>query len=269
VGIAPLTIAQLEPVVTEALVRWEAAGATPAQMNRLAPYTLQITQLPSGVLAMTGPGVIWISPDAAGHGWFIDPTPADDVEFTVGMIGNPSDNAAQNRMDLVSVLAHEMGHIILAMGESAEANDVMTEALPEGVRRMPTPHDLGLAPSAAWSSSHKAVGLRNPVVGNRVQLAGMAGVGVSLRLLDGLFASQLGTRDLLGPPQASQLLAQVSRAVMTLAVIEGPTLAENAQPIALIGLGGPGTLGNKAAATWSDHSLDNALLDDLARAFVD
>jgi hypothetical protein len=40
----------------------------------------------------------------------------------------------------------------------------MTEALPLSVRRMPTPYDLGLKPSAAWNSSHTITGLKESVL---------------------------------------------------------------------------------------------------------
>jgi hypothetical protein len=136
-GITPLTVEQLQPIWTEALARWAKAGATPAQVSPLAQVTVQIVSLPPAILARTGPDTIWISRDAAGYGWFIDPTPSDDGEFN----GRPA-SAAQNRMDLLSVVAHEMGHLVLQMEESAELNDVMTEALPVGVRRMPVAHDL-------------------------------------------------------------------------------------------------------------------------------
>lgn len=141
-GLAPLTMAQLQPVWAKALRRWEAAGATPKQLARLANTDVQIAALPADRLGRTvfgvnAPNTIWFSPDAAGHGWFVDPRPGTDLEFDFP--GSP----AANRMDLLSVVAHEMGHIILNMDESSAPNNVMTEALPEGVRRLPTPADLG------------------------------------------------------------------------------------------------------------------------------
>jgi hypothetical protein len=153
----PLTVAQLQPIWAEALARWEEAGATPAQMSRLAHVTVEIAHLPHGILALNGTGGnhIWISPDADGYGWFIDPTPGDDMEFN-GQPGSP----VQNHMDLLSVVAHEMGHIILWMGESDQPDNVMTEALPAGVRRMPRPADLGLLTPAEWANSHNALGLK-------------------------------------------------------------------------------------------------------------
>jgi hypothetical protein len=146
-GITLPTRAALQPIWTAALARWEEAGATPAQVSPLAHYHVEIAPLPPGILARTSLGVIWISPDAAGHGWFIDPTPLADWAFS-GLAGSP----ALNRMDLLSVVAHEMGHVILNMEESTAPDDVMTEALPEGVRRLPTPADLGRVPVVAAPS---------------------------------------------------------------------------------------------------------------------
>ena len=177
-----LTLEQLRPIVTEAIARWQEAGATPAQLAPLEHLTYQIVSLNPGILAMTGPDTVWISPDAAGYGWFIDPTPANDAAFS-GVLESP----AQNRMDLLSVMAHELGHIVLRMDESAAANDVMTEALPLGVRRLPTPDDLGLKPSAAWAGSHNSLGLKEPAAGREAALAARVDPGV----LDRLFAAAL------------------------------------------------------------------------------
>jgi hypothetical protein len=124
-GIGPLlTAEELQPIVTQAIVRWEEAGAAPSQVSHLEQINIRIGSLPPGILAMTGPGIIWISPDAAGYGWFIDPIPGNDAAF-LAMPGSP----AQERMDLLTVMAHELGHIILGMDESPALNDVMTEAL--------------------------------------------------------------------------------------------------------------------------------------------
>jgi hypothetical protein len=120
------------------------------------------------------PGIIWVNPNADGYGWFIDPGSTDDSAF-IGLAQNP----AANHIDLLSVMAHELGHILPGMDESSLPNDLMTEALPMGVRRMPTPYDLGLQPSVGWASSHTFAGLKERV---------RATDDLSIRLLDGVFA---------------------------------------------------------------------------------
>jgi hypothetical protein len=82
-------------------------------------------------LGLASPGVILIDRDAVGYGWFVDPTPGDDSEFAPGAVNSP----ARGRMDLLSVLDHEMGHE-LGFGDD-DGNDVMGESLAAGVRRVP------------------------------------------------------------------------------------------------------------------------------------
>jgi Bacterial Ig domain len=56
--------------------------------------------------------------DAAGHGWFIDATPFDNREFLP--TSNPGQwiarpgSAAEGKMDMLSVLLHEYGHVPLS-----------------------------------------------------------------------------------------------------------------------------------------------------------
>ena len=80
---------------------------------------------------------ILINRDAAGYGWFIDPTPADNVEFAdvlspynlVARSGSP----AYNRADLLTTVMHEMGHVLGY--EHSNSLDLMYPTLPLGDRR--------------------------------------------------------------------------------------------------------------------------------------
>jgi hypothetical protein len=88
------------------------------------------------MLGMASGHTIWLDANAAGWGWFVDATPQDDSEFTTP--GNPGE---QGNMDLLTVLTHEMGHL-LGLEHSAAAGDVMAATLNPGVRLMPTASDL-------------------------------------------------------------------------------------------------------------------------------
>ncbi len=84
------------------------------------PMTIRVAlaDLPTGQLAqglITGfsidrlpnDGRIVLDYDADGHGWFIDPTPLEDSEFSVG-----TNIQTAGRYDLFTVLLHEMGHVL-------------------------------------------------------------------------------------------------------------------------------------------------------------
>ncbi|KPJ75957.1 MAG: hypothetical protein AMJ54_13385, partial [Deltaproteobacteria bacterium SG8_13] len=61
-------------------------------------------------------GTIVLDIDAAGVGWFVDPTPLDHAEFSSTLNVNAyqafGDSPAAGRYDLLTVLLHEMGHLL-------------------------------------------------------------------------------------------------------------------------------------------------------------
>jgi hypothetical protein len=97
-------------------------------------------------LGLASGHTIWLDDNAAGWGWFVDPTPHDDREFTT-----PGNQGEQHRMDLLTVLEHEVGHLL---GRGHEAEGVMQEALGAGLRRAvgPTP-----AKDAGWPGAAQAL----------------------------------------------------------------------------------------------------------------
>src|SRR5438034_6654684 len=82
---------------------------------------------------------------AASWGWFVDKTPHTDAEFTT-----PGNQGEQNRMDLLTVLEHEVGHML---GKEHEDTGVMIDTLPTGTRRTPgSTASLSDWYGAAWLS---------------------------------------------------------------------------------------------------------------------
>lgn len=119
----PLTTDQLQPIVDEAIRRWAATVGDLAGL--LQNVRFRIVDLHGSILAAAQAGRIDIDRDAAGWGWWVDPTPASDDEFST------SDGPAAGDVDLLTVVRHELGHLIgLDHGDGA----VMQPVLAAGVR---------------------------------------------------------------------------------------------------------------------------------------
>jgi uncharacterized delta-60 repeat protein len=134
-GAAAVTADQLQSAVTAALARLSAAGVGPALLGGLASATYELGALPPGVLGQATAGRVTLSADAAGHGWFADPTPLQDEEFAPGGPGSPlvalSGSPAAGREDLLSAVLHEMGHLA---GSPDGGTGLMAATLAPGTR---------------------------------------------------------------------------------------------------------------------------------------
>jgi PKD repeat protein len=109
----------LRPVVTQAIAYWQAAGASPEQIDVLNHVDVQIASLDGDLLGMASEvNVVWIDKDAAGAGWSV------------------TDAGSFAGFDLLSVVSHELGHM-LGLDDVGDASDVMGEDLSPGVRRLP------------------------------------------------------------------------------------------------------------------------------------
>jgi hypothetical protein len=88
-----------------------------------------------------------VSRDAAGYGWFIDPTPWTNTAFaqpvTPTEFESRGSSPAVGREDLLTVVMHELGHTLGLddLVPSQAPYDLMAETLPTGVRRLPSAQD--------------------------------------------------------------------------------------------------------------------------------
>ncbi len=76
--------------------------------------------------------------NAAGHGWFVDVSSSASDQFRMGldrnMLAAIAGSDAYGRMDLLSVIAHEMGHVLGFDHDDADRFAVMGDELDPGVR---------------------------------------------------------------------------------------------------------------------------------------
>ena len=140
-----LTDQQLAPVLDHAMALWAAADTPDSELLRLQQVDVTIGELPDGVLGNAEATLVSIDTNAAGHGWFVDSTPDDSVEFVTVTADTErvaeATSDAFGRMDLLTVVLHELGHV-LGKGH-ADAPSLMAEALPAGTRRLPEPRVQG------------------------------------------------------------------------------------------------------------------------------
>jgi hypothetical protein len=133
---AVVTDGQLAPIVSEAKQRLESVYGDRVVVA-MAGVTIQVADLPGGLLGEEIGKTILIDRDAEGYGWFIDPTPGDDSEFAPtadpDVLKAPDTSPAAQRIDLLTAVMHEMGHE-LGFADDA-AGDLMNATLSAGVRR--------------------------------------------------------------------------------------------------------------------------------------
>ena len=121
----PLTADALAPILQQATILWTNYGLSAAQSQMLAAVRFEIADLPGAQLGVSSGGTVTLDADAAGYGWFVDPTPADNSEFESG---SPSG------MDLLSTVLHELGH---ELGFDHDSDiEAMHETLAAGTRRL-------------------------------------------------------------------------------------------------------------------------------------
>ena len=132
------TLAQsdLQPIVNEAIALWSNAGVDAATVQKMRQAQFVISDLPGAYLGETEGNVIYLDTNAAGNGWFVDSTPALNEEFTSSGSGQQLqavDPRALDRIDLLTVVEHELGHVA-GLSDDALAGDIMNGVLGTGAR---------------------------------------------------------------------------------------------------------------------------------------
>jgi hypothetical protein len=160
-----LTDAMLRPILEQAIAYWQSVGLDASQLEDLSQVNVRIDDLPGVQLGQADGYQITIDSNAGGLGWFIDQTPGESEEFVwdgqtfIAL----QDSAALGRMDLLSAVAHELGHAIGLRDVESVINPghVMGSELNLGERHLPS-MDTGsslntrLAQWGSWSLTNRS-----------------------------------------------------------------------------------------------------------------
>jgi Ca2+-binding RTX toxin-like protein len=146
-SVEALTDEMLAPIAEEAINRWtEALAIDETTVAELQAVNFQIADFVGLTLGLTESNTIYIDADAAGHGWYVDQTPWDNMEF------GQADSVAAGRMDLLTVVMHELGHMLGYRDIVAAVDNIMNEELSAGVRYLPSDLSYATMPSAPMST---------------------------------------------------------------------------------------------------------------------
>jgi fibronectin type 3 domain-containing protein len=124
----------LTSIVTSAIALWQGAGVSASTTNAWKSGRVSFVDLPDDLLGVALSDRILLDRDAAGWGWFVDPTPSSSEEFKDGVA---TQKEAKAGIDLLSVVLHELGHAFGWVDDHDSDSNVMGHRLAAGTRRLP------------------------------------------------------------------------------------------------------------------------------------
>jgi hypothetical protein len=192
-GVTLTSLTQLAPLISAAEARWAAVGV-PMSMFQGVRFT--IAQLPGHDLGTTFGRTISLDADAAGFGWYIDPTPTSNAAFrpvSATTLLAPPGSAAAGHMDLLTVIAHELGHILNLPDVISGPDTLMTQGLTAGTRRLPTRGLLSTAMPLPAVESFSLFAPKLGKAGDDASLLGMASADALASLPQPATGSSSGT----------------------------------------------------------------------------
>ena len=174
---ASVDAAALAAVVDAAIARWAASGlVSDADLAALDDLSFGIADLDGLILGSSSGNRILIDIDAAGFGWFVDATLGDDAEFDTVLADGTllaTDGEAGGRMDLLTVVMHEIGHV-LGFDHDDGIGALMDDTLEAGSRALlpvsetadepasTDESDAGPAPAGDSDQTRSATGDESP-----------------------------------------------------------------------------------------------------------
>jgi uncharacterized repeat protein (TIGR01451 family) len=112
-----LTDGELPPLVAAALYRWQTAGISSKDLERLRSITFRVSDLAKPHLSeMPGDNEVLLDRTAAGYGWFVDSNAYNDLQFDQQISACTAIaselSPAYSRIDLLSVIVQAFGVVL-------------------------------------------------------------------------------------------------------------------------------------------------------------
>ncbi|MHB8956711.1 MAG: putative Ig domain-containing protein [Pirellulaceae bacterium] len=142
-----LDLGLLEPLLAVAQANWSDVGADSGSFDAVRFRIADLPGLALGHTVRTAQDeyLVTIDVDAGGYGWFVDATPNDADEFyqvTDSEFSAANSSPAYATVDLLTVITHEIGHVLGLADRARSEGLIMSALLPLGIRRSPTASDL-------------------------------------------------------------------------------------------------------------------------------
>ena len=129
----PLSPSELNSVVDQAISIWSSAGLSNNQLSRLRQVDYSVRNLPDHLLGEAWSNGIAIDGNGEGRGWIIN----SQTNGTLSTQGGSSGG-----FDLLTVVLHEMGHILGLSDQNTDPGDLMYYELSAGIQKLPTSADV-------------------------------------------------------------------------------------------------------------------------------
>jgi hypothetical protein len=130
---------QLDEIAAAAMALWrDALGDGDPRLAALGNLRFTVADLVGGELGRTEGQTITLDVNAAGYGWYVDLSAGDNSEFIFHLDRNvlsaDTESEAFGRIDLLTVMLHEIGHVLGFDHDDAARFAVMDEDLEPGIR---------------------------------------------------------------------------------------------------------------------------------------